>query len=94
MLWLAGCENGSGVTCTDGKNGPSQNFLGVKLYNRWYYHKDLFGVTVSGGLHVESVSLSGPIAADRWCNRSLRNLILLAESEGHLRASEGCSSHL
>jgi hypothetical protein len=45
----AGCENGGGVTCTGGKKGPAQTFLGFMLYNRFWFHKDLFAVTIGGG---------------------------------------------
>jgi hypothetical protein len=45
----AGCESGAGVTCTGGKNGPAQTFLGFMLYNRFWFHKDLFAVTIGGG---------------------------------------------
>jgi hypothetical protein len=45
-----GCEYGGGVSCdTDTKNGPKQSFLGFMLYNRFWFHKDLFGLTVGGG---------------------------------------------
>jgi hypothetical protein len=45
----AGCEYGAGVTCHGGKGGPKQSFLGYMLYNRFWLHKDLFGVTLGGG---------------------------------------------
>jgi putative OmpL-like beta-barrel porin-2 len=45
----AGCENGGGVTCTGGAKGPAQNFLGFMFYNRWWFHRDLFAVTMGGG---------------------------------------------
>jgi len=45
----AGCENGGGVTCAGGKKGPAQNFLGFMFYNRWWFHRDMFGVTIGGG---------------------------------------------
>jgi hypothetical protein len=44
-----GCEYGGGVTCHGGKGGPKQSFLGYMIYNRFWLHKDLFGVTVGGG---------------------------------------------
>ncbi len=45
-----GCEYGGGVSCdTDTKNGPKQSFLGYMLYNRFWFHKDLFGLTIGGG---------------------------------------------
>jgi len=47
----AGCEygKGSGVSCT-GKGAPKQAFLGWMLYNRIWFHKDLIGLTVGGGM--------------------------------------------
>jgi hypothetical protein len=46
----AGCEYGGGVSCYgDHKGGPKQSFLGYMLYNRWWFHHDLFGVTLGGG---------------------------------------------
>jgi hypothetical protein len=44
----AGCEYGGGVSCT-GKGAPKQSFLGWMLYNRIWFHKDLFAVTLGGG---------------------------------------------
>ena len=44
-----GCESGGGVTCTGGKAGPKQAFLGYMVYNRFWFHKDLFGLTLGGG---------------------------------------------
>jgi hypothetical protein len=46
----AGCEYGGGVSCHgDTKGGPKQSFLGYMVYNRFWFHKDLFAVTVGGG---------------------------------------------
>jgi len=45
----AGCENGGGVTYAGGKKGPAQNFLGFMFYNRLWFHKDMFAVTIGGG---------------------------------------------
>jgi hypothetical protein len=45
-----GCEYGVGVSCHgDGKGGPKQSFVGFMLYNRFWFHKDLFGLTIGGG---------------------------------------------
>jgi hypothetical protein len=45
-----GCEYGAGVSCTgDHKGGPKQSFAGYMVYNRFWFHKDLFGLTVGGG---------------------------------------------
>jgi hypothetical protein len=46
----AGCEYGGGVTCHGGKGGPKQAFLGWMLYDRTWFHKDLLGLTVGGGM--------------------------------------------
>jgi hypothetical protein len=45
-----GCEYGAGVSCyTDKKGGPKQSFVGYMFYNRLWFHRDLFGLTVGGG---------------------------------------------
>jgi hypothetical protein len=45
-----GCEYGGGVSCTgDHKGGPKQSFAGYMVYNRFWFHKDLFGLTLGGG---------------------------------------------
>jgi len=45
-----GCEFGGGVSCHgDTKGGPKQSFVGYMLYNRFWFHRDLFGFTVGGG---------------------------------------------
>ena len=46
----AGCEYGGGVTCHGGKGGPKQAFLGWMLYNRIWFHKDVLGLTLGGGM--------------------------------------------
>ena len=46
----AGCETGGGVSCKDGSSGrPSQYFLGFMAYNRLWFSRDRFGLTVGGG---------------------------------------------
>jgi hypothetical protein len=46
----AGCEYGGGVSCYgDRKGGPKQSFLGFMFYNRFWFHHDLFGLTLGGG---------------------------------------------
>jgi hypothetical protein len=45
-----GCEYGGGVSCHGNtKGGPKQSFVGFMLYNRFWFHRDLFGFTVGGG---------------------------------------------
>lgn len=45
-----GCEHGGGVSCTgDSAKGPKQSFIGYMFYNRFWFHKDLYGVTLGGG---------------------------------------------
>ena len=44
----AGCQEGGGIHCTGG--GPNKSsFLGWMLYDRTWFHNDLFAVTVGGG---------------------------------------------
>jgi len=46
----AGCETGGGVNCTgNSKTGVKQSFLGFMFYNRLWFHKDLYGLTLGGG---------------------------------------------
>jgi hypothetical protein len=46
----AGCESGGGVSCFgNGKGGPKQSFLGFMIYNRLWFHKDLYALTLGGG---------------------------------------------
>jgi hypothetical protein len=46
----AGCESGGGVSCFGNTSGgPKQSFLGFMVYNRLWWHRDLFGVTLGGG---------------------------------------------
>src|ERR1700677_3708009 len=45
-----GCEYGGGVSCYGDRRGrPKQSFLGFMLYNRFWFHRDLFGLTLGGG---------------------------------------------
>jgi Putative beta-barrel porin-2, OmpL-like. bbp2 len=45
-----GCEHGGGVSCAgDSPKGPKQSFLGYMLYNRLWFHKDLYALTLGGG---------------------------------------------
>ena len=51
-----GCESGGGVNCTGNRrNGQGQiaalkqSFLGYMIYNRWWFKKDRYAVTLGGG---------------------------------------------
>jgi len=45
-----GCEHGGGVSCyTNSAKGPKQSFLGYMFYNRLWFDRDLFGLTLGGG---------------------------------------------
>jgi hypothetical protein len=45
-----GCEHGGGVSCTgNSAKGPKQSFVGYMFYNRLWFHKDLYGLTIGGG---------------------------------------------
>lgn len=45
-----GCEFGGGVSCHgDTSGGPKQSFVGFMLYDRTWFKKDTFGLTVGGG---------------------------------------------
>jgi hypothetical protein len=45
-----GCEYGGGVTCHGGKGGPKQAFLGWMVYDRTWWGRDKFAVTLGGGM--------------------------------------------
>jgi hypothetical protein len=45
-----GCEHGGGVSCAGGsKKGPKQSFLGLMFYNRFWFDRDHYGLTIGGG---------------------------------------------
>jgi len=45
-----GCESGGGVSCHgDTKQGPKQSFLGFMEYNRFWFDRDKYGLTIGGG---------------------------------------------
>jgi len=46
----AGCEYGAGVTCHGGQGGPKQSFLGWMLYDRMWWGKDKYAITLGGGV--------------------------------------------
>lgn len=54
----AGCEHGAGVSCAGNSTRviagqrvvwPKQSFLGFMLYNRFWFAKDRYGLTLGGG---------------------------------------------
>jgi hypothetical protein len=52
----AGCETGGGVNCTGNRKDAAgkivaykQSFLGYMVYNRWWFNKDRYGLTLGGG---------------------------------------------
>ncbi len=46
----AGCESGGGVSCFgDTKGGPKQSFLGFMAYNRFWFDRDRYALTIGGG---------------------------------------------
>jgi hypothetical protein len=45
-----GCEFGGGVSCHGNtKGGPKQSFVGFMLYDRTWFKKDTYGLTIGGG---------------------------------------------
>jgi hypothetical protein len=44
-----GCEYGGGVSCRGGSGGPQQSFSGWMAYNRIWFNKDKFAITLGGG---------------------------------------------
>ncbi len=54
----AGCESGGNagsvgsdrpVSCMGGSGGPQQSFLGFMVYNRFWFAKDIYALTLGGG---------------------------------------------
>ncbi len=45
----AGCQYGGGLTCTGAPSHNKSSFVGWMLYNRLWFHKDLFALTLGGG---------------------------------------------
>jgi len=45
----AGCEYGGGVSCSGDPGRPAQYFLGFMAYNRFWFKKDQFALTLGGG---------------------------------------------
>jgi hypothetical protein len=45
-----GCEHGGGVSCYgNSAKGPKQSFLGYMFYNRTWFDRDKYGLTLGGG---------------------------------------------
>jgi Putative beta-barrel porin-2, OmpL-like. bbp2 len=45
-----GCEHGGGVSCAgNSAKGPKQSFLGFMFYNRFWFNRDHYGLTLGGG---------------------------------------------
>jgi hypothetical protein len=45
-----GCEHGGGVSCAGGSaKGPKQSFLGYMLYDRTWFNRDKYALTLGGG---------------------------------------------
>jgi hypothetical protein len=45
-----GCEHGGGVSCWgNSAKGPKQDFLGFMFYNRFWFHRNRYGLTLGGG---------------------------------------------
>ncbi len=49
-----GCEFGGGVSCHgDTAGGPKQSFVGYMIYNRDWFKRDHYGLTIGGG-HIDN----------------------------------------
>ncbi len=72
-----GCEWGDGVNCTNDKNGnKKQSFVGYMFYNRWWFDKDKYGITIGGG----------------QINNPGRYLVLIPPINGETASSEAINS--
>src|SRR6202167_1521809 len=45
----AGCQYGGGIQCTGASSKNKESFVGWMLYNRIWFHKNLYGLTLGGG---------------------------------------------
>ena len=64
-----GCEYGNGVSCYGNhKGGPKQSFVGYMAYNRFWFHKDTFGLTLGGGQINNPGRYLVLLASDQWRN--------------------------
>jgi hypothetical protein len=45
----AGCQYGGGLQCTGAPSKGKSTFIGWMLYDRMWFHKDKFGLTLGGG---------------------------------------------
>jgi hypothetical protein len=45
----AGCQFGGGITCLGAPSKNKDSFIGWMAYNRYWFHKDLLGLTLGGG---------------------------------------------
>ena len=72
-----GCEFGGGVSCHGNTaGGPKQSFIGFMLYNRTWFNRDRYGLTVGGGA----------------INNPGRYLVLLPPINGETAASAALNS--
>ena len=44
-----GCQYGGGIQCTGAASKNKESFIGWMAYNRTWFHKDLFALTLGGG---------------------------------------------
>jgi hypothetical protein len=72
-----GCEFGNGVSCHgDTAGGPKQSFIGYMVYDRTWFKKDTYGLTIGGG----------------QINNPGRYLVLLPPINGETAASAAINS--
>jgi hypothetical protein len=45
----AGCQYGGGIQCTGASSKNKESFVGWMLYDRTWFHKNLYGLTLGGG---------------------------------------------
>jgi hypothetical protein len=45
----AGCQYGGGIQCTGAPSKNKDSFVGWMLYDRMWFHKNLYGLTLGGG---------------------------------------------
>jgi hypothetical protein len=64
----AACESGGGVSCFgNGKMGPKQSFLGFMAYNRLWFDRDRYALTIGGDASTTPADICS-------CRRSMERL--------------------
>jgi Putative beta-barrel porin-2, OmpL-like. bbp2 len=76
-----GCEHGGGVSCAgNSKKGPKQSFLGYMFYNRMWFDRDKYALTLGRREDQQSGEVPGAVAADQRSDGGVGHAILHGKS--------------